>query len=77
MYAKTFSPTFPVRIAPFSTSKVVANLPASYEIKIIGNEYGWSKIATTINDQIVVGYISTTLIDIEDGAKDYLEISHD
>ena len=75
MYAKVLSLDVPLRENPFSNGRIIARINENHEIKVIDSKDGWCKVATTINEHVVVGYIASVLVRINDGAKSFLEIS--
>ena len=77
MDARVYTFDVPLRKTPSAVGKIIARLNIGHELRVLkSNEWFWCKVATMINEQVVVGYIASVLIDIPDGAESYMEISH-
>ena len=66
---KINSETVRLRKEPNTNSTILEQLDKNKEVEILEQENGWYKIKTKINGETITGYVSETLVNVEEDKK--------
>lgn len=66
---KINSETVRLRKEPNTNSTILEQLDKNKEVEILEQENGWYKIKTEINGETITGYVSETLVNVEEDKK--------